>query len=219
MRSYLLAAGLFAAVCGLSRGDDEPSPLQEITDLQKFGKLFEKTQYKTVRAAAAKAFQTQNESHIKDGFGEDHSALMGWLSDKAHVEIKEEFFTAVKVGKDDLPKVMSIFRDLWKADQAAVAKYPNLAIAISVVWDNPRGIYDYRGHQIRTKSKLPENYMRRTAVDEFHYHIDHAKIVQGKEPFNRLQVLPWEFLIYVVDHRTPDTERRYSRLSARLARG
>ncbi len=210
MRTYLFAAGLFVAVCGLSRGDDEPSPLQEITDLQKAGKLFEKAQYKTVRAAAAKAFQVQNEAHIKDGFGEDHSALMGWLNDKARVEIKEEFFTAVKVGKDDLPKVMSIFRDLWKADPAAVAKYPNLAIAVSVVWDNPRGVYDYRGHQVRTKSKLPEKYMGRTAVDEFRYHIDHAKAVQGKEPFNRLQVLPWEFLVYVVDHRTPDTEREWA---------
>ncbi|WP_157369438.1 hypothetical protein [Zavarzinella formosa] len=210
MRARLCVLGLTLAVCSLSLADDEPSPLQEITDLQKNGKLFEKSQYKIVRAAAARSFQIRFEDKIKQGFGEDHSAIMGWFADKTRTDIREELFTAIHEKKDDIAKALEIFKVLWKANPEAVAKYPNLAIAISVVWDNPRAIYDYRGHQVRTKSKLPEGHMARKPLDEFNYHTEHAKAVQGKEPFNRLQVLPWEFLIYVVDHRTPDKERDWA---------
>ena len=64
-------------------------------------------------------------------------------------------------------------------------------------------MYDYRHHQVRTKSNLPEGYLGHAAGDEFQYHVGHAKALQGKEPVSRLEVLPWEFLVYVVDHRTP----------------
>ena len=37
-----------------------------------------------------------------------------------------------------MPKVLAIFKELWKSDSQAVQKYPNLAIAVSVVWDAPR---------------------------------------------------------------------------------
>lgn len=189
---------------------DEPSPLQEITDLQKAGKLFDKTQYKTVRAAAARSFQLRFDDQIKAGFGDDYSALSAWLADKSRSEIREELYTAIHETKDNIPKALEIFKELWKANPEAVAKYPNLAIALSVVWDDPRAVYDYRGHQIRTKSRLPEGYLSYTPVDEFKYHVDHAKTVQGKESFNRLQVLPYEFLMYVVDHRTPGNEREWA---------
>ena len=205
----LIVTGLFLALSAVAIAED-PSPLQEITDLQKAGKLFDKTQYKIVRAAAARTFQTRFDDKIKEGFGEDHAALMTWLSDKARVELREELFTAIDEAKDNIPKALEIFKDLWKADAEAVARYPNLAIAVSVVWDDPQAVYDYRPHQIRTKSRLPEGYMAHTPLKEFQYHISHAKAVQGKESFNRLQVLPWEFLIYVVDHRTPIAEREWA---------
>src|SRR5262249_27682994 len=90
-------------------------------------------------------------------------------------------------------------------------KYPNLAIAIAVVWDDPKaGIYDYRGHQIRTKSILPESYGKMTPQDCFQYFLYTAKELKAKEAFDRLQVFPWEFLVFVVDHRTPNDERDWA---------
>lgn len=208
MRPFMLT-GLLLAFCAVTFAEDA-SPLQEITDLQKAGKLFDKTQYKVVRAAAARTFQTRFAEKIKEGFGDDHSALMTWLGDKNRVELREELFSAIDEQKDNIPKALGIFKDLWKADPDAVAKYPNLAIAVSVVWDVPEAVYDYRHHQVRTKSKLPSGYMDHAPLKEFKYHVEHAKSVQGKESFNRLQVLPWEFLIYVVDHRTPINEREWA---------
>jgi hypothetical protein len=182
--------------------------LQPILDLHKSGKLFDKSEHKAVRAAAAKVFETRLAAIIKESFGDDHDALMAWLT--KNKEIKEEFFSAIQEQKDDVPRVLEIFRDLWKDDKDAVAKYSNLAIAISVVWDNPKGLYDYRHHQVRTKSNLPEGYMKFGPRDEFKYHIAHAKTIQAKEAVNRIEVLPWEFLIYVVDHRTPVDEREWA---------
>lgn len=205
----IVSIGILLALSSIMIADDG-SPLQEIADLQKAGKLFDKTQYKVIRAAAARSFQSRFGDKIKEGFGDDHSSLMAWLEDKSRIELREELFSAVDEQKDDVAKSMSIFRDLWKADPEAVAKYPNLAIAVSVVWDNPRNVYDYRGHQVRTKSRLPAGYMDHAHVKEFKYHVEHAKAVQGKESFNRLQVLPWEFLVYVVDHRTPINEREWA---------
>jgi hypothetical protein len=182
--------------------------LQPILDLYKSGKLFEKAEYKAVRAASAKVFEARRGGDIKDAFGDDHAALTAWL--EKHKELKEEFFSAIDEQKDDVPRVLAIFRDLWKDDAEAVGKYSNLAIAVSVVWDNPKGIYDYRGHQVRTKSRLPEGYDKHGHRDEFKYHIGRAKALQGKEAANRLEVLPWEFLVYVVNHKTPVEERDWA---------
>jgi CheY-like chemotaxis protein len=49
-------------------------------------------------------------------------------------------------------------------------------------------VYDYRGHQLRTKSILPEDYMKYGPLDEFRYHISHVKEIKGTEQFNRLEM-------------------------------
>jgi len=198
--AILLSTALFAQAA-----DDAVKP---ILDLYKANKLFDKTEYKAVRAAAAKVFETRNAEFIKDAFGPDYESLSAWLEKQK--DLKEELFSAIEPRKDDVSRVLAIFHDLWKDNPDAVAKYPNLAIAISVVWDQPRHVYDYRGHQIRTKSNLPEGYLDFGALQEFRYHVSHAKEVQGKEPFNRLEVLPYEFLAFVVDHRTPVGEREWA---------
>ena len=182
--------------------------LKPILDLHKTGKLLVKAEYKAVRAAAAHVFATRHADVIKEAFGDDHTALTAWL-DK-HKDLKEEFFSAIHPQKDDVPRTLAIFRDLWKADPDAVAKYPNLAIAISVVWDQPRKRLRLPPHQVRTKSNLPDGYLSHGPQEEFQYHIAHAKAVQGKEALSRLEVLPWEFLVYVVNHRTPVDERDWA---------
>jgi hypothetical protein len=202
-----LFAALVALVCAPATFAED-DPLKPILDLHKAGKLLNKADYPAVRAAAAAAFATRHADEIKEAFGDDHSALTDWLNKRK--DIKEEFFSAIHETKDDIPAVLQTFKALWKADAAAVEKYSNLAIAVSVVWDAPRHLYDYRPHQVRTKSILPETYMKFAALDEFKYHVGHAKEVQAKESASRLEMLPWEFLAYVVDHRTPVVEREWA---------
>jgi hypothetical protein len=202
----LAACLLVVGFVGVASAADDSA--QPILDLYKANKLFDRAQYKAVRTAAAKAFETRHAALIKDEFGEDHEALSAWL--EKNKDLKEELFTAIDEQQDDLPRALGIFRELWKDNAEAVAKYPNLVIALCVVWDQPRHPYDYRGHQVRTKSNLPDGYLDFGHLQEWKYHLANAKAVQGREPFNRLEVLPWEFLSYVVDHRTPVAERDWA---------
>lgn len=202
----LAASVLLAAITDFAFAADEA--VAPMLELHKTNKLFDKTEYKAVRSAAAKVFETRNAAIIKEAFGKEHETLTEWLEKQK--DVKEELFSAIDPKMDDISRALTIFHDLWLEDSGAVGKYPNLAIAISVVWDQPKNVYDYRGHQVRTKSILPEGYMKYGPLDEFRYHVSHAKDVQGKEPFNRLKVLPHEFLAFVVDHRTPVEERDWA---------
>jgi hypothetical protein len=202
----LVVLALVLSVAATAPAADEP--LQPVLDLYKSGKLFEKGEAKAVRTAAARLFEARHADDLKEAFGPDHEALTAWLDKQK--DLKEEFFSAIHPTKDDAKRVLEIFRDLWKSDPDAVAKYPNLAIAVSVVWDEPKNTYDYRGHQVRTKSNLPDNYSKYGPLDEFKYHVAHAKALMGKESVARIEVLPWEFLVYVVDHRTPIGEREWA---------
>jgi hypothetical protein len=58
-------------------------------------------------------------------------------------------------------------------------------------------------HQKHSKSVLPED--RLEALDNFQYLVQAESLMQGRVLF-----VPWEFLVYVVDHRTPLREREWS---------
>ncbi|QVL31463.1 hypothetical protein KIH39_21840 [Telmatocola sphagniphila] len=178
-------------------------------ELFKSGKLFDKREYKTVRAAVCKAFEQAHRVDIKEGLGKDAEAMNEWFA--KNVDIKEEFYTALDENYDDLIQAISLFRNMWKANPEAVKNYPNLAIAVAVVWDKPgEDLYDYRGHQVRTHSLLPAGVNKITALENFKYFVDQAKAIQAKEPAIRIQFLPWEFQVYLVDTRTPIQEREWA---------
>ncbi len=166
-------------------------------------KTFTKGEYKYVRTAFTKYFEASQGPAIKLALGADADPLFAWL-DK-NLEVKETLFTAIDVAVEDPVKVMLVFRDLWKADPEAVRKNDELATAIAVVWDNPRAAYDYRGHQVRTKSHLPDGVMKIGALDNFKYVLDRQAKLKGPQ----LQ-LPWEFLVHVVNNRTPNEERDWA---------
>ncbi|HEX3150127.1 MAG TPA: hypothetical protein VHR66_18765 [Gemmataceae bacterium] len=203
-RLFLAALALTFAMSAYAADE----ALQPILDMYKSGKLIDRGESKTVRSAAAHLFEARHADDIKEVFGSDFMALTAWLDKQK--DLKEEFYSAIHPQKDDVSRVLAIFRALWKADADAVAKYPNLAIAVSVVWDDPKNVYDYRPHAVRTKSTMPETYLGHGAKEEFAYHVSHAKSIQGKEGVARIEVLPWEFLVYVVDHRTPVDERDWA---------
>ena len=166
-------------------------------------KAFAKGEYKHVRTAFAKHFQAKHDSTLKANLGADADPLFEFLA--VNNELRETLFTAITPGEDDPAAVMAVFRDLWKTDAAAVKANDELAVAVSVVWDNPRGPYDYRQHQTRTRSILPEGVAKFGAVDNFKYALEHQAKLKGPQ----LQI-PWEFLVHTVNHRTPVDERDWA---------
>jgi tetratricopeptide (TPR) repeat protein len=166
-------------------------------------KAFTRGEYKHIRAAFTKYFELRHKAGMVAALGEDADAVFAWL-DK-NLEVKETLFTAINPDVEEPGKVMRVFRELWKADPDAVKKHDELATAISVVWDDPRAVYDYRGHQVRTKSVLPDDVMKVGALDNFKYILDRQAKLKGPQ----LQ-LPWEFQVHVVNHRTPTNERDWA---------
>lgn len=166
-------------------------------------KAFTKGEYKHVRAGFTRFIEAKYGPAMKAALGDDADALFEWL-DKNR-EVKETLFTAIDPAFDDPGKVLLVFRDLWKAEPEAVRKNDELATAISVVWDNPRAAYDYRGHQVRTRSVLPEGVMRIGAMDNFRYVLERQSKLKGPQT-----QLPWEFLVHVVNNRTPVDERDWA---------
>src|SRR6476661_7055951 len=110
LMTRLAACALLLSVGLVARAAEEA--LKPILDLHKSNKLFEKSDYKAVRAAAAKVFETRNADQIKDAFGPDQEVLSAWLEKQK--DLKEEFFSAIDPGKDDVRRVLEIFHDLWK---------------------------------------------------------------------------------------------------------
>ncbi len=174
-----------------------------LDELYTSGKLFKKEEYKTVRAAFARRFEIKHADTLQQAFGEDHEKLTAWL--KENPEIKEELFTAIDEVHDDVVAVLRLFRDIWKKHPDTIKPYFNLAIAVAVVWDDPKkGVYDHTHHGRRTKSIIPDN-KDVGAMENYEFLVKHEKVMQGRGQFS-----PWEMLVYVVDHSTPLTEREWA---------
>lgn len=166
-------------------------------------KAFTRGEYKHVRTAFARYFEAKYGADLKTRLGDDASPLFEFLA--ANTEVRETLFTAITPGDDDPAAVMSVFRDLWKADADAVKKNDELAVAVAVVWDNPRGAYDYVQHQVRVRGSLPDEAGKVGALDNFKYALDRQAKLKGPQ-----QQLPWEFLVHTVNHRTPTGERDWA---------
>jgi hypothetical protein len=186
-------------------GADEPAgdADQVIVELYNSEKLFDKREYKPVRAAFARRFEQKHQAEIQSAFEEENEALTAWLQERP--DIRENLYTAFDEKFDKIEAGLRLFKELWKQFPDQIDKYANVAIATAVTWDDPRSVYNYRGHQLRAKSTLPTSASAAQASDNFKYLIDNDKTFQG-----RIQLLPWEFLVLLVDHRTPLEERKWS---------
>ncbi len=172
-----------------------------ILDLYKQDKLFLGSEYKTLRKVFSERFEKEHQDTIRRAYGDRYDAVQEWLN--AHVDIKEEFYTAIKPDCDNVPQVLSLFKELFVRFPNEIQSYANLAIAVAVTWDNPGCVYDYTGHQRRTKSIMPKDLL--DAVGNFQYMVDARMVMQGRARF-----LPWEFLVYIVNHKTPRLERQWA---------
>src|SRR5262249_16387393 len=222
LRFAILAAGLFLLASHTSAQAQKTEPVQtpkpepvKADDADQMlidlvmgpggfnEKAFAKGEYKHVRKVFAKYFEAKHGTILKTNLGDDAEPLFEFLN--ANPDVKETLFTAIDPADDNPAAVMTVFRDLWKADPAAVKANDELAVAVAVVWDNPKAVYDYRGHQVRTKSTVPDTVAKVAAIDNFKYVLDHQSKLKGPQ----LQ-LPWEFLIHTVNHKTPMDERDWA---------
>jgi hypothetical protein len=177
-------------------------PLNDaILELYKSGKVFQRAAYKEVRAAFAQRFETNHQAEIKSAYGEDYDALSSWLSE--NTDTRENFYTAISVRHDDIPKALALFKEIWKKYPDTFKKWSALAIATAVTWDQDRGIYDYKQHQTRVQSVMPDNML--DALANYQYVVDNEK--RFPQP---VALYPWEFLVFVVNHRTPIKERGWA---------
>jgi hypothetical protein len=171
-------------------------------ELHAAKKLFQPAEYRTLRSAFAGRFERAHKDTIRRAYGEDFDKLSTWLEENR--EIKEDFYTAIDTEHDKVDAALTIFKDLWKAQPDKVKAFHNLAIAVAVTWDKPQGaVYDYRHHQTRCRATLPEGGVE--ALENFRYLVENDAKLQG-----RPKSLPWEFQIYMVDHKTPLPERNWA---------
>lgn len=183
--------------------DSEPiEPLNEdIIELYKSGKLFQRAHYKEVRAAFAKRFETNHQTEIKAAFGEDYDAINAFFAE--NIATKEDLYTAMSACYDDIPKALGLFKEIWKRRPGTLKRWSDLAIAVAVTWDDPVGIYDYAPHSDRVKGVVPKSDV--DALASYQYVVDNEN--RFPQPVN---LYPWEFLTFVVNHRTPIKERNWA---------
>lgn len=174
---------------------------ETILELFEKRKLFHPAEYTTLRKIFAERFAMAHADVIHTAWGEDDEAIEAWLGE--HVDIREELYTAIDPEKDDVAAALGLFHEMWKLSPDRLAQYGNLAIAVAVTWDKPSGVYDYSGHQRRTRSIMPDNLVG--AIDNYKYIIQAERFMQGRGQF-----LPWEFLVHVVNHKTPLVEREWA---------
>jgi len=159
--------------------------------------------YPELREAYADYFEKSQAAAIQAAFGDQHAEMTAWLDEQANM--KQLLYTAINPETDNVERALRLFGELKQQFPKQIVPYANLAVAIAVTWDgeNSRGIYDYGRHQRRVHAEMPDDLVG--AVENFRYFVDAKKIMQG-----RAQYLPWEFLMHLVNHRTPLAERQWA---------
>lgn len=192
----------FATVAGAldeTKGDPEQILIDAITQ----GRVAQKGESKLMRTTYVKYFEAKYADELKSAFGPDFADISKFLADNP--DLRDTLFTAIDPAEDKVEPALKLFRELYKLGPAKVKSHPNLAVAVCVVWDDPKAVYDYRGHQVRTRSKLPEDPMQVTWKDNYEFLLAREADLKGA-----VQNLPWEFLVYAVNNRTPVAEREWA---------
>jgi len=146
--------------------------------------------------------------YIRDFWKDNFAAVWGtpgqhpreWL-DK-HQDFLETWLTTIDLYYIDLSRQVQLLTKLLTEYPELVEMNPELAIAIVAVWDEPDSHWVFglcEGHYLATKPPNPSDVM-----EMFRYYSDKSA------PFHaRLKLLPWDFLMYVVNHKTSKEERQW----------
>jgi len=201
-RWFGIGALVFFASVASAQSEPATDAEQVFVDALSSPKYYVKGEYKTIRAVMAGYFAKKYDAEIRAAFDEDYDALSNFLKDNP--EIRDTFYTALN-DDDDIPAALKIFRDIYKLGPDKLKTHSNVAIAICVVWDKPNAVYDYVGHQWRTRSTLPVDPKTIGWKENYDYLLAHEGDLKGV-----VQNLPWEFLVHMVNNRTPQAERDWA---------
>jgi hypothetical protein len=178
---------------------EEEKENNEILELFTSQKLLLRKEYPRLRKIFSDRFARTHMAEIRQGLGANADEALQWLD--AHAEVKEEMYTAFD-SQDNVPRAIALFNELRTKFPDKIVPYASLAIATSLVWDDPRGLQEYTNDAMWTKAKMPGGQL--AAVENFQYLMEAEPWMQG-----RIRYVPWEFLVYVVNHRTPLDERQW----------
>jgi hypothetical protein len=171
-----------------------------ILELFTSQKLLLRKEYPTLRKIFADRFAREHAEEIRQGLGQDAEEALKWLDE--HKDIKEELYLAL-TPHDKITEALALFNELRVKFPDKIVPYASLAIATAVVWDDPSGLQEYTHDAAVTKANIPEGQL--AALENFQYLAEAEPWMQG-----RIRYVPWEFLVYVVNHRTPLPERQWA---------
>jgi hypothetical protein len=165
-------------------------------------KLTLKQEYPKLRECFAARHVRLHEAQIRTGLGEDYDAMMEWFA--ANPSVRDDLFTAFDPERDRVPEALKLVNQLRRQYPEKLADYGQLAIALALVWDRPQGVYRYEGLAKHAKATAPTD-QQLEAIGNFEYLVSAEPLMQG-----RIRYMPWEFLVHVVNHRTPRDERMWA---------
>ena len=199
MTRYILIF-LATAIGTHGRADDapKPKPSDKLIAALAGDKPFLRNNYALVRAAYAKYFEETYATDIQAALPAD-AKLLDWLA--KNDEARETLYCAFDPESDSLARCIQIFNELYQIDPEKLKDHVDLAVAIAVTWDDISAPYDYAYHARRTKSELPPEVEQVGPIENYK-----RLITLTGAPKQALDLLPWEFLIHVVNNRTPANE-------------
>ena len=175
-----------------------------ILDLRAHKKLLAKNEYPSLRALYSKQFETGHKATIQQAL--IVQTTIQRLAGSIGTLKSRKSFTPRSMSSTTLTfhAALKIFHNLLKRYPQRMDAFGNLAIAVALTWDQPkRGVYDYSGHQRVSKAQMPAE--REGDMENFDYYSGGPTAVR-----ERVQLLPWEFLVHLVNHRTPAAERAWA---------
>jgi hypothetical protein len=135
--------------------------------------------------------------------------LQLWLLNNA--AFSEEFFGLLSP-LDYLPNVFSTLDTLWRSERRRFLSYPNLALAIAIVYDVPPPP-DWPHGQV-TSAALPRHLP--SPLDAFRWW---TRQDEGGRTFQSLRRLPAEDLKFLVDSAAPFAELEWAQRSVNVSLG
>jgi len=172
---------------------------KQIVDLFRKKKLTFRADYPKLRRLAAQKVAFDHQQQMWAEWGTTPAPVYSWL--EKHPEFLENFLLALHETHDNIPAALRIVKHLVTQYPKRVEDYPDLTIAIAVVWDQPESI----GNGSQGQFQAIDAPNPATGEELFLYYTDE------KNPYkSRLKMLPWEVLCYVVSHKTSNLQRRWA---------